>query len=263
LSSVGVVFAKEVRDLWRRPGVIVTMLVPFALLTAMAVLSLYAADHTAGGTHGAPHPHLPAMLKGATPREIAQFMVLGQFILVWLLIPISVSAQLAAHAVVGEKEEGTLEPLLATPISTGALLLGKTLASGLPGIALVWLSWLVTWLAGRPLTTPRVLMATVFSSEWLFTLALMVPGLTLLTVMLLVAVSARVNDVRTASQIGGLLVLPVVMAFVVMVSRGVALGNGVVLMASASIWVLALILLVIAIRVFQRESILVRWKQAR
>ena len=43
----------------------------------------------------------------------------------------------AAYAVVGEKQARTLEPLLATPITTFELLAAKVLGALVPGIVLV------------------------------------------------------------------------------------------------------------------------------
>lgn len=263
MTSAGIVFAKELRDILRRPSLIGTMILPFVLLTAMAVLALYASGLAHPSVHVPSGLHLPPSMAGASRSEVAQYLTLGPFILIWLIIPISVASTLAAYAIVGEKEEGTLEPLLATPIGTGELLLGKVLAAGLPGLGLVWVSWLITLGAGLALHAGRVVKATLWSPSWLAALAVLAPGLTFLTVMLLVVISSRVNDVRTANQIGALLVLPIVMGFVTQVSRGVALGVTTVGWISLGVWLAGLGALAIAVRVFQRESILVRWKQSR
>jgi len=57
-----------------------------------------------------------------------QVFLFQQFLMVFLLIPITGAMALAAHAVVGEKQARTLEPLLATPITTAELLVAKVLA---------------------------------------------------------------------------------------------------------------------------------------
>ena len=43
---------------------------------------------------------------------------------------------LAAHAIVGEKQARTLEPLLATPLTTLELLMAKVLGALLPTLAI-------------------------------------------------------------------------------------------------------------------------------
>ena len=45
-----------------------------------------------------------------------QLFLFQQFLLVFLLMPITGAMSLASHAVIGEKQARTLEPLLATPL---------------------------------------------------------------------------------------------------------------------------------------------------
>jgi ABC-type Na+ efflux pump permease subunit len=52
-----------------------------------------------------------------------------------LAIPALVPAALASYSIVGERLQGTLEPVLATPIRREELLLGKALAAFAPTLA--------------------------------------------------------------------------------------------------------------------------------
>ena len=68
------------------------------------------------------------------------------------------------------------------------------------------------------------------------------------------------SDVRASQQIGGLVVLPLVLVFV---GSGVglfALGPLLILTFAATLAVADAAILFLAIRVFDREEILVRWK---
>ena len=65
------------------------------------------------------------------------------------MMPLMVPVTIAAYSIVGEKVTRSLEPLLATPISTTKLLLGKGLAAALPGIVTAWISYGL-FLIGRP-----------------------------------------------------------------------------------------------------------------
>lgn len=56
-----------------------------------------------------------------------------------LLIPVFVPSILSAYAVVGEREQGTLEPVLTTPISRVEFLLGKAAAIFVPAIGVSYL----------------------------------------------------------------------------------------------------------------------------
>lgn len=258
-----VVCEKELRDVLRRPGLIGTMGLPLVLLTLLAVLALYAAGLEGAAAQMPTVRVRPDLLASASAVELAQYAALSPFFLMWLIFPVTIPSTLAAYSIVGEKEEGTLEPLLATPLTTAELLVGKALAAALPGAALIWVPWLVTLAAGYALTTPRVMAATLLSPLWLSGMALLAPALSFFTVMLLVIVSSRVNDVRTANQIGGTLVIPLVGLFVSQVGSGLSFGPSAVLGAFGFVLAAGLMALAVAVRLFQRESILVRWKQSR
>lgn len=258
-----VVCEKELGDVLRRPGLIGTMGVPLVILTLLAVLALYAGGLEGAASQMPPLKVRPEALAGASPAELAQYAALAPFFLMWLIFPVTIPSTLAAYSIVGEKEEGTLEPLLATPLGTAELLLGKALAAALPGVLLIWVPWLVTLAAGFVLSTPRVMAATLLSPLWLTGMTLLAPALTFFTVMLLVVVSSRVNDVRTANQIGGTLVIPLVVLFVSQVGSGLTFGHSAVLGAFGVVLAAGLATLAVAVRLFQREAILVRWKQSR
>ena len=53
-------------------------------------------------------------------------------------IPAIVPALVAAYSVVGERQQGTLEPVLTTPIRREEFLLGKALAALVPSLAIAY-----------------------------------------------------------------------------------------------------------------------------
>src|SRR5215813_13794528 len=65
-----------------------------------------------------------------------QFFLFQQFLMLFLLTPITGAMALAAHSIVGEKQARTLEPLLASPITTIELLVAKVLGALLPALAI-------------------------------------------------------------------------------------------------------------------------------
>ena len=110
--------------------------------------------------------------------------------------------------IVDERLIGSLEALLATPIRTGELLLGKALAGAIPAPAVSWIcggiTLLVVWLMGW-----RYLVAMVVTPAWVATLVLLVPGVTLLSFLLGVIGSSRAQDPKNAQNLVVVIVLPV------------------------------------------------------
>jgi len=102
---VRAVFRKELRE-YRRNGAIVAAMAIFPLV--MFIQPLIAILVASSGASRALEHQTPLMYL--------------------LAIPALVPASLASYAVVGERQQGTLEPVLITPIRREEFLLGKALA---------------------------------------------------------------------------------------------------------------------------------------
>ena len=199
-------------------------------------------------------------LAGLTDTELAQAVVGVQFSTLFVLLPIITPSVLASYSIVGEKTSRTLEPLLATPVRTWELLLGKMLASFIPAIALTWVAGGIFIAGMAAITTSRRAFAAIVSPAWLLILFLVTPLLALIVIAALVAVSSRVNDPRTAQQVSGFLVIPFVLLFVGQLAGLVVLGPALVLIATLVLALIAALALWGVTRLFQREVILTRWK---
>lgn len=151
-----------------------------------------------------------ALASFTDPSARAAFL-LANYLLApfFLLIPLMASSTISADSFAGEKERGTLESLLFSPVPVGELFLAKVLAAFLPATALTWGTFLLTTLTVNAVAWPW--MGRVFfpTPNWLPLLLLVIPLLSLATVFLTVFVSARVSTFQAAYQLGGVLVLPV------------------------------------------------------
>ena len=67
-----------------------------------------------------------------------QIYLINEFLLLFMMMPLIIPITIAAYSIVGEKTTRSLEPLLATPITTAELLIGKGLAAAIPAIAATW-----------------------------------------------------------------------------------------------------------------------------
>jgi ABC-2 type transport system permease protein len=193
------------------------------------------------------------------PESAMQAFLFQQFLLFFLLIPITGAMSLAAHSVVGEKIARTLEPLLATPITAAELLTTKVIAAALPTIAVMILSFSLYLALIGALAAPGVFQATA-SVRSFGIILLLGPLAALVALMMAVIVSSRVNDPRTAQQVGVLLILPIVGILV-------AQFAGLFWLTVPLIFAIALVLatsfallLVIGVELFDREAILTKWK---
>jgi ABC-2 type transport system permease protein len=166
----------------------------------------------------------------------------------------------AAHSVIGEKQARTLEPLLATPLRTTELLAAKVIGAAGPGIALTTLCYSLYVALIAIFAEPGVWTA-LLDERSLALVFLVGPLAALLGLQLAVCASSRVKDPRSAQQLGAvILIVPVgilqVAQFVggVVLTGPILLGIGLVLAAGNAL------VLKIAVSIFDRESILIRWK---
>ncbi len=196
-------------------------------------------------------PDLPAKLA-------AQGFIVTNFMAYFLLIPAMVPMAIATQSVIGEKVARSLEPQLATPMRVSELLAGKTLAAALPAVTATWGVFVMYGLVNGAIADPR-LTRLVFSEVWLVAMLTLVPLICLFSVLLGIVVSSRVNDPRTAQQIGGFVVIPIIAVAVAQFFGGQATFDMTqVLMGDLLVAGLIGLVLVIGAWAFDREQILTR-----
>jgi len=198
-------------------------------------------------------------LAGLHGNGLIQAFVFHQFSLLLLLVPIVGAMALATHAVIGEKQSKALEPLLATPISTVELLVAKTLTPFVFSLALTWAAVGLYILGVIVIGEPGVWQA-VLGVRLFIMFVVLGPLVELAALLLSVIVSSRANDPRSAQQLTGLMILPITVVFVAQLMGAFVVGPAVMLLASVGCLLLNAILMWIGVQVFQRETILTRWR---
>jgi ABC-type transport system involved in multi-copper enzyme maturation permease subunit len=144
---------------------------------------------------------------------------IGLSLLYMLLIPAIVPSALSAYSVVGEREQGTLEPLLATPLRSEELLLGKAVAALVPTVAISYFIFGI-FLGCTALFAKPAVSSAVFESAHLLVQLLFTPLLAGWSIWAGIAISSRASDVRVAQQLSVLVSLPP-LAIVALVSLNV------------------------------------------
>jgi ABC-type Na+ efflux pump permease subunit len=124
-----------------------------------------------------------------------------------LAIPALVPATLASYAVVGERLQGTLEPVLATPVRRDELLLGKALAAFVPSVVVSYGVYAL-FIAAVELFAHAGVATALIQAPDLIAQVLFTPLLAAWSIWVGIAVSARCRDPRTAGQLSILAGLP-------------------------------------------------------
>jgi ABC-2 type transport system permease protein len=202
---------------------------------------------------------IPIDPENLTSEAAVQAFVFQQFLMMQLLIPVTGAMAFAGYSLIGEKQGRTLEPLLATPITTVELLVGKGLGALLPSLAIMVLAILIYFGGIAAVALPHVLGAVVNVRSALLVLGLG-PLAALVALQIAVVVSSRVNDPRTAQQFGALLILPLTALFIVQFNGMLPLTTPVILLLLVFLTIVWLVLVGIGVALFERETILTRWK---
>lgn len=243
-------------------------LVPVALVSAISLALPFAVAIGVPALTGHRLGEDPDLVRisqsGAIGEELGtdarvQVFFFQQFLLLFLLVPISGAMALAAHAVVGEKQARTLEPLLATPITTAELLLAKVMGAFLPTL-LISIAGLAVYF-GLVAGLGEAGVASAMLNERTFALVVLVgPAAALVSLQMALLVSSRVGDPRTAQQFGVLIVLPLTAVLVAQFTGRGWLSAPVLGLTGLGLLGVWLALLALSVAVFDRESILTRWR---
>ena len=140
------------------------------------------------------------------------------------------------------------------------MLAGKCIAAAVPGILSGWISYALFAALAWPATRGPVFDQIVLRPGWLVAMALLVPGAAFLAVVLALIISSRATDPQSAQQVAGLIVLPVVGLIVGQLTGVVQISPLLSVILGVALLAVDVGLLAVAVRLFQRETILTRWK---
>jgi ABC-2 type transport system permease protein len=182
-----------------------------------------------------------------------------QFTFFLLLIPTMIAMTVSTFSIVDEKLSGSLEALLATPVKTWELLLGKALAGAIPALVMTWISAAVLLLVVSAMGWGYI-SRFVVTAGWFLTLFLLTPAVAILSFMLGVTGSSRARDPRGAQNTALLIIFPVFALIGIQITGIVWFTPSLILVLALAIGIADFISLRAAVRLFRRESIVIQWR---
>lgn len=194
--------------------------------------------------------------------DAARFLidkVLADWFVLYLVMPVFVPILISSHAVAGEKEKRTLEPLLSSPVTPLELVLGKSLASLIPSVAVCLVAFgllcigvdAIAWPLAHELLLPNVM--------WTFGVLVIAPLFAFFGNGIAVLISARVGDSRLAQQLSGLFVLPLVGLAAGQFGGVLKAGSAYYALLGVFVLLLDVSIVFLARRLFDRERLMSRW----
>ena len=262
MDKILTIIQKEWAEVFKNRMVLFTVAFLPLIMTAIPLGVLYSVRDT--GLQGV-GSEMPEQFSAFCPPQLAsgdcfQVYMVSQFMLLFMILPLAIPATIAAYSIVGEKTTHSLEPLLATPITTTELLLGKSLSAAIPAIAATFAAFGVFLLGAWLLVRNQVVIDALVDPRWLLAVLVIGPLMALLSVTVSLIVSSRVNDPRVAEQISMVVIIPVLGLFFGQIAGLFVINQQIILLVMAGLLVVDAFMVYLSVRLFQRETILTRWK---
>jgi len=262
-KHIRTIIDKEWAEVFKNRMVIFTIVLMPLLFTALPLVMLGVMGGVTGEMEGAvadvPQGFLTAC-EGLSAGDCMQIYLVNQFLILFMLMPVIIPVTIAAYSIVGEKTTRSLEPLLATPITTVELLAGKGLAAAIPAIIASWGSFGLFLLMLPVIGVSKGVIAYIAGPTWLLAVLVIGPLMAIAAVNFAIYVSSRVNDPRVAEQISAVIIVPVMVLLFAQLAGVITINVAFMIIA---IIILALIdvgMMYLGASIFDRETILTRWK---
>jgi ABC-type Na+ efflux pump permease subunit len=234
-TRINAVVRKELRDYRRKRSIVVTMCVLPLLFLVEPVVTIFIVTPTTSGA------------------ALQKSLILP--LLYLLLIPTIMPSTLSAYSVVGEREQGTLEPLLTTPIRQQEFLVGKATSVMIPTLALSYAVFTLFLAAAWLFADSATSTAVFHDGPVILALFLLAPLLAGWGIVVGMAVSVRASEARVAQQLATLASFPPVV-IIILLAVGVVSPTFLVALAIAvALLVTDALLLRFVARMFDRERL--------
>jgi ABC-type transport system involved in multi-copper enzyme maturation permease subunit len=232
VRRIRAIFRKELREFRHNGSIVVTMAVlPLIFIIPPLISILELSSSQAGG------------------------LLSGDPLAYLLGIPALVPATVAAYAVVGERQQGTLEPVLTTPIRREEFLLGKALAALLPAMVISYVVYGL-FLACIALFAHPGVAAVAFRGSDLIGQLLFTPLIAAFAIWLGMAISTRVSEIRVAQQLGVVASIPSAVVTAFIAYNVIQVTPGLVTFFAVLLLVLDVIGYRLVSRLFDRERLM-------
>jgi ABC-2 type transport system permease protein len=236
MHNVWSVAAKDFENIKRRKSLLIGI-AAFPLLLSIAFPAIVQNQVAQGIQNGGFPANLPFGL------ESLSFF----FVVLAAILPGSIAAY-------------SVEPLLATPLTDGEILLGKGITALVPPIIATWVGATIFMALSNYILYSG--FSIYFFPEWDsgIMLLLLAPLAGIFSIELTVIVSSRVNDVRSATQISTLMFIPFMGVFLAAVTGSYTFSIASLLIFAVILLVADVALFFVSTSTFSREGILTKWK---
>jgi ABC-type Na+ efflux pump permease subunit len=263
-TAVRAVMGKDLAAVRRsKPIVLPMLIVPFLMLVVLPAIIGY----TARAQTRFDVSRFLTNLPGDIAEPILRLPVRQQLVVLvngyllaplFLLVPLMVSAVLAADAFAGEKERKTLETLLHLPLAERDLFIAKLLTAYIPSVLISWIGFICFAIVSNAVAWPVMHRIFVPTRLWIVMILWVAPAVAALGLGVMVRVSARARTSQEANQLGGAVILPLIFLVVGQATGLLLVAMPVAIAIGAFLWIIAIWLCARGASRFTRDQLAAR-----
>jgi ABC-2 type transport system permease protein len=256
-NAVQAIVRKDLKVVIRNKAVSIPLIVlPVIILVGLpAAAGLMSKGGGMGDIQSMMGP-LQALLVGYDEAQgLVVYLLAFMAVPFYLLMSLTVSIAGACDSFAGEKERKTLEALLYTPTTDGELLLGKLLSAWLPALGIAWGGFLFYTVTTNLAAWPAMGRLWFPTTMWVILAVWVAPAVAGLGVVAIVLISSRAQTFQGAYQLGGLVILPILLLFILPLSGVMAFSAWLLALLGLLIWAVDAALLWFGRRGFQRTRL--------
>lgn len=251
---------KEMREIIARSKLILSTVIGFPILLGVVMPTIFGVIMLPLIGEGSPGYFIPPLFPNwdlISPG--GQFYIF--FINIYsgmfnLILPLMIPVYIAADSFAGEKERKTLEPILAAPVSDIEILIGKSLTSLIPALTASLVAICLSTVSINLISYGifGFIIYPVLPIIILYVFA--IPLMSLLTVFSMVIVSSKVQKVREASQLGGIVIIPILLLFFTQIFGVLSLSVFTEGLFILLVLCLVVILIFAGLKIFNRQRLI-------
>lgn len=176
----------------------------------------------------------------------------------FLIIPLMVASVMAADSFAGEKERKTLEALLYTPTTDTELFVAKVLSALAPAMIVSWAGFVLYTIVVNVAGWPAMGRLFFPTWTWIALILWVVPAAAGFGLSVMVLVSSKVKSFQEANQLGGVVVVPILLLVFGQLGGVLYFSLPMVLLIGLVLWIVDTVLIVFGVKTFQRGELVAK-----
>ena len=260
MKNAWTIFKKEIKEIARNKNIWLSIIIITIIFSIVLPLGLVLGSSPIMEDEDTLNFINKVFGKVDDPLRVLIGFILKQLLIFLLVMPAMVPSLIAPASIIMEKENNTLEPLLATPLKTSELLIGKSLTALIPTFVISTISFIILVLVVDISVYIKMGYMPLPTVEWVIVAFILSPILSFIITMVSVIVSSKSTDIRSAQGVGAVIILPIYLIIGLQLAGFFLLNITYLLIGCLALLIVCPFVLKLAVKIFDRENILTRWK---